>query len=506
MTANDDKSGNLYSAFADCFPVDRSKTLLETDTGEVYSYADAEAGSARVANCLLSMGLESGDRVTVQVEKSPQMLFLYLGVLRAGLVFHPLNTAYTEDELAYFLGDAAPRLVVCDPGRLALFKTLQQRFNIPHVLTLDKLGQGDLADTVKAHRSDFNDTARAPEDMAALLYSSGTTGRPKGIVLSNSNLLENARVLKDYWGFTASDTLLHVLPIFHVHGLFVAIGCVLMSGAGMRWLSGFDVQGVLKALSGTTVLMGVPTYYTRLLAEPSFNRKHCQSVRLFISGSAPLLSETFEAFRQRTGHTILERYGMTETGMNTSNPLDGERRAGTVGFPLPGVQLRIVDAEGIEVEDGAVGDIEVKGANVFQGYWNLPEKTAEEFTRDGFFRTGDKGQVDQDGYVSIVGRAKDMIITGGLNVYPKEIELLIDDVDGVSESAVIGLPHPDFGEAVTAVIVTDAGAEISEQDIIDHVKAHAANFKVPKAVYFVDSLPRNTMGKVQKNLLRDKFS
>ena len=245
MTANDDKSGNLYSAFADCFPEDRSKTLLETDTGEVYSYADAEAGSARVANCLLSMGLESGDRVTVQVEKSPQMLFLYLGVLRAGLVFHPLNTAYTEDELAYFLGDAAPRLVVCDPGRLALFKTLQQRCNIPHMLTLDKLGQGDLADTVKAHRTDFNDTARAPEDMAALLYSSGTTGRPKGIVLSNSNLLENARVLKDYWGFTASDTLLHVLPIFHVHGLFVAIGCVLMSGAGMRWLSGFDVQGVL---------------------------------------------------------------------------------------------------------------------------------------------------------------------------------------------------------------------------------------------------------------------
>jgi malonyl-CoA/methylmalonyl-CoA synthetase len=342
--------------------------------------------------------------------------------------------------------------------------------------------------------------------MAALLYSSGTTGRPKGIMLSHENLGHNARVLRDFWGFTEDDVLLHALPIFHVHGLFVAIGCVLMSGARMRWMPAFDVAEVIDALPDCTVMMGVPTYYTRMLAEPSFGPDICARVRLFISGSAPLLADTFEEFLLRAGKTILERYGMSETGMLTSNPLEGERRAGTVGFPLPGVSVRVVGPDGKELNVGEVGAIQVKGANVFSGYWNLPEKTAEDFTEDGFFNTGDQGRFDADGYLSIVGRAKDMIITGGLNVYPKEIELLIDEIPGVRESAVIGVPHPDFGEAVTAVVVPEAGAELDAQAVKTFVKAHAANFKVPKTVHFVDSLPRNTMGKVQKNLLRDRFA
>jgi malonyl-CoA/methylmalonyl-CoA synthetase len=499
------ESSNLYTVFADCFPEDRSADLLTTEVGQSYSYADAEKFSAQVANCLIALGLRRGDRVTVQVEKSPQLLFLYLGVLRAGLVFHPLNTAYTREELAYFLQDAAPSLVVCDPIREALFGELCDRSGGAKLMTLDAAGGGSLWEVVPGFSEEFDTAHNEPGDMAALLYSSGTTGRPKGIMLSHENLGNNASVLREYWGFTRDDTLLHALPIFHVHGLFVAIGCVLMSGSRMRWLPAFDVTSVIEALPQCTVMMGVPTYYTRLLAEPAFGPGDCERVRLFISGSAPLLADTFDEFRQRTGKTILERYGMSETGMLTSNPLEGERRAGTVGFPLPGVDVRVVGPDGGELGVGEVGAIQVRGANVFSGYWNLPDKTAEDFTEDGFFNTGDQGRFDGDGYLAIVGRAKDMIITGGLNVYPKEIELLIDDIPGVRESAVVGLPHPDFGEAVTAVVVPEPGAALDPAEITAYVKARAANFKVPKAVHIVDSLPRNTMGKVQKNLLREQL-
>ena len=480
--------------------------MIETDSGTVYSYADMEQRSARVANCLLTMGLRNGDRVTVQVEKSPAMLFLYLGVIRAGMVFHPLNTAYTKDELAFFLEDASPALVVCDPVQEPIFRELSARREIPRLLTLDGDGNGSLTQSVADHPKDFCTVASLGDDTAALLYSSGTTGRPKGIMLTHGNLVHNASTLKDLWGFSEGDTLLHVLPIFHVHGLFVAVGCVLMSGASMLWLPGFDVSRVIAQLPRSTVLMGVPTYYTRLLAEPSFDEACCESVRLFISGSAPLLAETFDEFKQRSGKTILERYGMSETGMNTSNPLQGERKRGTVGLPLPDVDVRVVKQDGSEAQTGEVGDLQVRGPNVFSGYWNLPEKTASEFTRDGYFDTGDKGQEDEDGYITIVGRAKDLIISGGLNVYPKEIELIIDDIDGVRESAVIGVPDPDFGEAVTAIVVAESGAKLDQRAVIGQVKLHAANFKVPKKVYFIDSLPRNTMGKVQKNRLREQFS
>jgi malonyl-CoA/methylmalonyl-CoA synthetase len=499
-------SSNLYATFAGCFPQDQTKVLLTNVDGRAYTYADAERFSARVANWLTALGLQRGDRVTVQVEKSPDMLFVYLGVLRAGMVFHPLNTAYVREELEYFLQDATPSLVICDPSRRDLFEGLCRQVGGLKLATLDSGGGGSLAEEIRDFPGEFVTVDNEPQDMAALLYSSGTTGRPKGIMLSHENLGHNARVLRDFWGFTEDDVLLHALPIFHVHGLFVAIGCVLMSGARMRWMPAFDVAEVIDALPDCTVMMGVPTYYTRMLAEPSFGPDICARVRLFISGSAPLLADTFEEFLLRAGKTILERYGMSETGMLTSNPLEGERRAGTVGFPLPGVSVRVVGPDGKELNVGEVGAIQVKGANVFSGYWNLPEKTAEDFTEDGFFNTGDQGRFDADGYLSIVGRAKDMIITGGLNVYPKEIELLIDEIPGVRESAVIGVPHPDFGEAVTAVVVPEAGAELDAQAVKTFVKAHAANFKVPKTVHFVDSLPRNTMGKVQKNLLRDRFA
>jgi malonyl-CoA/methylmalonyl-CoA synthetase len=500
------ESSNLYTAFQNHFPQNRGKTLLTTDQGVSFSYEDAECKSAQLANYLVGLGLKPGDRVTVQVEKSPEFLWLYLATVRAGLVFHPLNPAYTSDELAYFLDDAAPTIVVCDTTAEDMFRELCERSDVQYLRTMNTDGSGSLLTEAAQLSQQFTTVQTAGGAMASLLYSSGTTGRPKGIMLSHDNLVDNASVLKDYWGFTADDCLLHALPVFHVHGLFVALGCVLMSGASMRWLSKFDVATVMENLPHTSVMMGVPTYYTRLLAEPDFNSASCESLRLFVSGSAPLLSETFSEFEQRTGKTILERYGMTETGMNTSNPLAGQRRPGTVGLPLPGVTLRLIKADGKQAESGEVGDIQVKGPNVFSGYWKLPDKTAEDFTDDGFFVTGDKGQIDAEGYVSIVGRAKDMVITGGLNVYPKEIELLIDDIPGVLESAVIGISHPDFGEAVTAVLVLDAGAELAAGDIVAHVKAHAANFKVPKSVYFVDSLPRNTMGKVQKNLLREEYS
>jgi malonyl-CoA/methylmalonyl-CoA synthetase len=493
---------NLYESFQAAFPENRSKTLLTESGGRTWSYDDAEKRSAQAANWLVSSGLNAGERITVQVDKSPEFLWLYLGAVRAGIVFHPLNDAYTSDELAYFLRDAEPALVVCDPAREGEFAALCDAALVPRLETLAGDGSGSLTAKLAHENESFETVASEPDDLAALLYSSGTTGQPKGVMLTHRNLVWNTQTLVDYWGFTDQDCLLHALPVFHVHGLFVAIGCVMMSGASMKWLSRFQASTVVNELPGCSVMMGVPTYYTRLLSEAALDAGVCDGVRLFISGSAPLLEDTFKGFESRTGQTILERYGMTETGMNTSNPLQGERRAGTVGHPLPGVQLRITGSGHAPVADGEVGDIEVQGPNVFAGYWRMPEKTAEEFTADGFFVTGDKGRIDEDGYLSIVGRSKDLIITGGLNVYPKEIELIIDAIPGVLESAVIGLPHADFGEAVAAVVVREPDAVLSSDKIANHVRQHAAAFKVPKRIFFVDSLPRNAMGKVQKNQLR----
>ncbi len=496
---------NLYEQYRAGFPTDKKAVLLQTSDGTVYTYADAERESARLANYLVALGAAPGDRVTVQVAKSPFALWLYLACLRAGLVYHPLNTAYQASELEYFLGNAEPHIVVCAQRAEALMSSLATAAGVEHVLTLASDGSGSLSVGAATCDTDFETVARGRDDLAALLYSSGTTGRPKGIMLSHGNLGDNGKTLVDAWGFSGADRLLHALPIFHVHGLFVAISCVLFSGASMRWLEKFDAPQVMGLLPECTVMMGVPTYYTRLLAEDSFGADSCSNMRLFISGSAPLLTETFEEFRSRTGHAIIERYGMTETNMNTSNPLQGERRPGTVGPALPGVELRVVDEEGTTVLAGETGDLQVRGANVFQGYWRMPEKTREDFTADGFFNTGDKATISADGYVAIVGRAKDLIICGGLNVYPREVEQLLDDLEGVVESAVIGIPHADFGEAVAAVIVATADNALDEQAIIDFCKGEIANFKVPKRVFFVDELPRNAMGKVQKNLLRERY-
>jgi malonyl-CoA/methylmalonyl-CoA synthetase len=480
--------------------------LLTTDNGVSYTYADAEYCSAQIANYLIESGLRKGDRVSALVEKSAEALWLYLGTIRAGMVFHPLNPAYTDDELRYFLEDAGSSLLVCDSSREATLTALCDLVGTAHLRTLDADGTGTLMQGARRCSIKFETVQTGSADLAALVYSSGTTGRPKGIMLSHQNLVANISVLVDYWGFGGKDCLLHALPIFHVHGLFVAIGCVLMSGSSMRWLQNFDATTVVRNLSHSTVMMGVPTYYTRLLAEPGFTAQCCMCIRLFISGSAPLLAETFAEFERCTGHKILERYGMTETGMNTSNPLHGERRPGTVGLPLPGVTVRVCGDDHSVLGTGEVGELQVFGANVFSGYWNRPELNEREFTSDGFFVTGDQALIDEEGYVSIVGRAKDMVISGGLNVYPKELELLIDTLPGVKESAVIGLPDADFGEAVVAVVVLSNGAGLSVEQIRDAVRERAANFKVPKKILFVEELPRNAMGKVQKDVLRKRYS
>jgi malonyl-CoA/methylmalonyl-CoA synthetase len=502
-------NANLYAYYQQNFPADLDTQLLLTADGRSVTYSEADETSARVANALLQLGATPGDRVTVQVEKSAENLFLYLACLRAGLVYHPLNTAYKASELAYFLGNAEPSVVICASDAAATMESVLPGKGVKALLTLDADGSGSLmqqaADASPVDSGEADVAQCRGSDMAALLYSSGTTGQPKGIMLSHDNLRHNAETLVDAWGFTASDRLLHALPIYHVHGLFIAVGCVLMSGASMVWHTGFNDKAAIAALPDCTAMMGVPTFYTRLLANPDFGPGCCANMRLFISGSAPLLAETFVEFQTRTGHTILERYGMSETGMNTSNPLYGERRAGTVGPALPGVTVRVVDEAGEPVAEGNTGNLQVQGPNVFAGYWRMPEKTAEDFTADGFFNTGDKATIDADGYVSIVGRAKDMVITGGLNVYPKEIELVIDDMAGIKESAVIGVPHADFGEAVVAVIVPDGEAPAAEE-IIAHCKTQLANFKVPKRVEVIDALPRNAMSKVQKSLLREKYS
>lgn len=455
----------------------------------------------RQAHALRAAGVRPGDRVAVQVAKSPEALAVYGAAVALGAVFLPLNPAYTADEVAYFLGDATPRVFICDSaGRQDRAAALA-----PVVFTLDADGSGSLSNAASDQPDTITPEDRAPGDLAALLYTSGTTGRSKGAMLTHRNLLSNAEVLADLWRFTADDVLLHALPIFHTHGLFVASNVSLLTGGAMIFLPGFETETVLRHLPQATALMGVPTFYTRLLADRRFTREATAHMRLFVSGSAPLLAETHREFEARTEHCILERYGMTETNMITSNPYDGERRAGAVGFPLPGVEIRVTDG-GAEVAPGEVGMIEVRGPNVFSGYWQMPEKTREELRTDGFFLTGDLARVDADGYVHIVGRKKDLVITGGYNVYPKEVELLLDEVPGVLESAVIGVPHPDFGEAVFAVLVARPGATLDPDKVVDAIRDRIARFKQPKAAVILADLPRNTMGKVQKNMLRDRFA
>ena len=496
---------NLYDVLSQRFPVDGGKLCIINPAGGDLSYSQLEQRSAQLANYFCSLGLTPGDRVAVQVKKSPQALLVYLACLRAGFIYLPLNTGYTEAELQYFFSDANPGLIIADPDGQAYCEPLAQQQSALFE-TLSSNGSGSLIDNSASFPQQFDNVVSRVNDLAAILYTSGTTGRPKGAMLSHGNLSANALMLHDAWGWQQQDVLIHSLPIFHVHGLFVACHGVLAAGASMIFMPSFSVDEVITQLPNATVMMGVPTFYTRLLASDDFSAQHCAAMRLFISGSAPLLATTHEAFQQRTGHRILERYGMSETSMLISNPLEGERRAGTVGFPLPGIDVRLVDANTKSVAVGDVGSIQVKGPNVFQGYWQLPEKTAKEFTEDGFFITGDQGMISDDGYISIVGRAKDMVISGGYNVYPKEVELVIDAIDGVKESAVFGIPDADFGEAVTVAIVVEAGVSFDVETIIASSREKLAAYKAPRFVHFLDQLPRNTMGKVQKNSLREKFS
>jgi malonyl-CoA/methylmalonyl-CoA synthetase len=502
-------NANLYALFASHFPEDRSTCWIETHDGLYYNWNDLERATAKIANLLISLNLPEGSRIAVQVEKSPEALMLYLATVRAGYIYLPLNTAYREAEIEYFVQDAEPAVVVCSPQNFGWVAKIAFKSGAKHVYTLSDRRDGSLLARASHFKDTFETVQRDADDLAAILYTSGTTGRSKGAMLTHGNLASNAQVLQGYWRWQPGDVLLHALPLFHVHGLFVASHGALLNGSKMIFLPKFEADQVVKHLPRATVFMGVPTYYVRLLQEPGFDRALCAGMRLFISGSAPLLLDTFNAFRERTGHTILERYGMSETTMLSSNPYDGERVGGTVGLPLPGVSIRVVkrDENGVRTPcaAGEIGDIEVKGPNVFKGYWRMPEKTAEEFTDDGYFKTGDVGRFDERGYLSIVGRSKDLIISGGYNVYPKEIESFIDELDGVVESAVIGVPHPDFGEAVTAVVVARPGVTLGEPEVIAILKSKIANFKVPKRVFFVPELPRNTMGKVQKNVLRERF-
>ncbi|MBL8269172.1 malonate--CoA ligase [Steroidobacter sp.] len=482
------------------------RLLLETGGGRRLSYGAMAALTGRLAASLAALQVAPGDRVVAQVEKSPEAIALYLACLHLGACFVPLNTAYTFAELEYFLGDAAPTVAVIRPADLEPVQAIAQRCGVTHVATLDEHGGGSLLE-----RAESASPARAPHDpaaLAALLYTSGTTGRSKGAMLTRANLGSNATTLAREWRFSSDDVLLHALPIFHVHGLFVAINTVLASGSSMLFLPKFDADETVRLLPRASVMMGVPTFYTRLLQHPGLNRDTARNVRLFVSGSAPLLAETHREFQARTGQAILERYGMSETLMNTSNPYVGERIPGSVGPALPGVEVRIVnpDSGAVLPEADSIGMIEVRGPNVFSGYWRMPEKTAAEFRQDGFFITGDLGKCDARGYVYIVGRGKDLIITGGYNVYPIEVELEIDSLPGVNESAVIGVPHADFGEGVTAVVVPNNDATLDEASIRQALEQRLAKFKLPKRVLFVTELPRNTMGKVQKSALRARYS
>jgi len=501
MTAS--ANANLYARLFDGLK-DPLKTAIETDGREV-SYRELEEFTARTANYLVTQGVKPGDRVAAQIEKSLAALVLYLATIRAGAAFLPLNTAYTLNELEYFFGDAEPSLIVCDPSKAEDIRKIAKTINA-QVDTLDADGHGSLRDGAVNSSPDFTTVTRAGNDLAAILYTSGTTGRSKGAMLSHDNLASNALTLEKYWHFTDKDVLIHALPIYHTHGLFVAINTCLFARATMIFLKKLDTDRIIDLMPRATVLMGVPTFYVRLLQNPRLTKEAASHMRLFISGSAPLLAETHREWSARTGHAVLERYGMTETNMNTSNPYDGERVPGAVGFPLPGVTMRVTDPEtGHELARDEIGMLEVKGPNVFQGYWRMPEKTKAEF-RDGFFITGDLGKIDPRGYIHIIGRGKDLVISGGFNVYPKEIESEIDAIPGVTESAVIGVPHADFGEGVTAVVVPDKKIPLDEAAVLRALDGRLAKFKLPKRVLFIDELPRNTMGKVQKNILRDKFS
>lgn len=498
---------SLYEEFVSRFQQDSAKISLETQDGEQITYSELLECSGKLARFVRESGISPGDRIAVQVEKSLENILLYLACLQTGAVYLPLNTAYRPAELEYFFNDAQPRLIVCDPGMHEEIKSLPYRYPSPDIYTLDKRGQGSLTESTKALPPDLQITDREEGDLAAILYTSGTTGRSKGAMLTQGNLLSNALTLHQHWGWQEGDVLLHALPIFHVHGLFVALHCAFLNTSPILLMPKFDVRQVMEMLPRASVFMGVPTYYTRLLVEPGFNGKCCDNMRLFISGSAPLHTDTFKEFNSRTGHTILERYGMTEAGMITSNPLEGERRCGSVGKPLAGVTVRIVDEAGEEVGVDTVGSLEISGPNVFAGYWNMPDKTREEFTPDGMFITGDLAKKDKDAYISIVGRSKDMVISGGYNVYPKEIESVIDDMQDTLESAVFGIPDKDYGEAVVAAVVMSKDVSIPNEDgMRSKLKQKLASYKVPKQIFFVGELPRNTMGKVQKNILREQYS
>jgi malonyl-CoA/methylmalonyl-CoA synthetase len=498
---------NLFAALRAAFPSQLDGVAIETDSGLHYSWRDLDRATAMMANLLQGLDLPQGSRVAVQVEKSVEALMLYLATLRAGYVFLPLNTAYQSAEIEYFIGNAEPAVVVCTGKNFGWVSKLAFQAGTRHVFTLNEDRTGTLLDRAVHCSDQHTPVQRQADDVAAILYTSGTTGRSKGAMLTHRNLLSNAQVLHQYWGWKQGDVLIHALPIFHVHGLFVAVHGALLNGSKMIWLSKFDPKFVIQKMAEATIFMGVPTLYVRMLAEPALTREAVRNMRLFVSGSAPLLIETFTAWQERTGHTILERYGMSETVMLTSNPYratDGERRGGTVGFVLPGVKLRVSGEGGQPAPVGEIGGIEVQGPNIFKGYWRMPEKTREEFTADGFFKTGDVGKVDAQGYVTIVGRSKDLIISGGYNVYPAEIEGYINELPGVVESAVVGVPHPDFGEVGVAVVVPKPGTQLQAEQIIATLKAKLANFKIPKQCYVVSDLPRNAMGKVQKNVLRDQ--
>lgn len=483
---------NLYSLFKARFPAEPATPFLIAPDGTEFSYAALDERSGGLAARLIELGVAPGDRVAIQAEKSADGLLLYLATLRAGAVHLPLNPAYTPAEVRYFLEDSEPALFVGDPARGAGARR-----------------SATLADVVGSApgRARFEDVERAPDDLAAILYTSGTTGRSKGAMLTHANLASNAETLREAWRFTAGDRLLHALPIFHTHGLFVATNVTLLAGGAMIFLPAFDLDEIVRLLPLATTMMGVPTFYTRLLSHPALDRALVGHIRLFVSGSAPLSAETHREFEARTGHAILERYGMTETNMNTSNPYDGPRAPGSVGPPLAGVEIRIVEAgNGAELPRGEVGMIEIRGPNVCRGYWRQPERTAEAFRDDGYFISGDLGFLDEAGYLRIVGRDKDLIITGGLNVYPAEVEAAIEAIPGVAECAVIGAPHPDFGEGVVAVVIARPESGADEASIRTGLDAGLAAYKRPKRIVLADSLPRNAMGKVQKNVLRQRYA
>ncbi len=498
---------NLYLSLVAEHPSKQpEKEFLMTPGREPLKYQQLDSLTGKLHSKLLELGVTPGDRVVVQVQKSYEAVLLYLACLRAGAIYIPLNTAYTLNEVGYFLTDAQPQVFVCDIENLAESEALAEELQVPYTNSLSANGEGSLLEGLESLSDNPAVALRQSSDLASILYTSGTTGRSKGAMLSHGNLLSNAQTLHQYWQWQdGEDVLLHALPIFHIHGLFVALHCAMLGRSSVHFLARFDAQSIIEKLPQSSVLMGVPTFYTRLLEAPDFNRPTCQNMRLFIAGSAPLLAETHDKFAALTGHKILERYGMTECGMITSNPYDGERIAGTVGFALPGVSARVCDDKGIELSRGETGVLEVFGSNVFKGYWQMPEKTAEEFREDGYFITGDLATMDESGRISIVGRSKDLIIAGGYNIYPKEIEAEIDLIDGVKESAVIGKPHSDLGESVVAVVVQDGSKALAQEDILQPLQQKLARFKLPQLVVFVDELPRNVMGKVQKAQLREIY-